>query len=526
MAFVQQKNQSLWQKEYSLPDMPRLQSSLETDVCIVGAGIAGLLTAYELLQQGLKVVLVERGPLEKNETGFTTCHLSDAIDDGFAHILKIHGREKLRLFYQSHRAAIQLLEDIVKRENIDCDFQRVNGYLFLSPDKDTSYLAKEMEAALEAGAEGLKISTDFTESFFKMGPALRFENQAQMHPLKFINGLVRAILSKGGQIFEHSNAEQFHEGKETYVEMEGNHQVRCQSIVLATNGPTTTNQIYLKAAAYRTYCLALRVRRGSIPAALYWDTADSYHYMRISHSLQHPDSDILLVGGEDHRVGEGHPEKAFENLMTWARERIGFHSAELVAKWSGQIMEPVDGMAFIGRSPGRKHTYIVTGDSGHGFTHSAIASKLITGLIQGNTPELAAIYDPHRFAIKALKDYVSENSNSLQQYADWVLPHDSVETLAPDEGCIVNQGLKRIAVYRDSEGHVFKMSAVCPHLGGIVKWNTAEKTWDCPCHGSRFNKFGASLHAPATTDLKPLDRNKKHVPDKEDLHQEQQSKSD
>ncbi|WP_413585121.1 FAD-dependent oxidoreductase [Bdellovibrio sp. HCB274] len=526
MAFAQQKTQSLWQKEIAMPQLPRLQNSIETDVCVVGAGIAGLLTAYELLQQGFKVVVIERGPLAKDETGFTTAHLSDAIDDGFAHILRIHGLEKLRLFYQSHRAAIQLLEDIVKTENIDCDFKRVNGYLFLSPDKEPSYLAQELDAALQAGAEGVKISTDFTESFFNMGTALRFENQAQLHPLKFISGLVRAILSKGGQIFEHSNAEYFHEGRNTYVKVTDDYKVECKSIILATNGPTTTNKIYFKQAAYRTYCIGFKVRRNSIPSALYWDTAESYHYIRTNPSVHDNESDILLIGGEDHRVGEGHPEKAFQNLVDWAQERLGTHLSEPVVAWSGQILEPVDGMAFIGRSPGRKHTYLITGDSGHGFTHSAIASKLITGLIQGKEMELAKIYDPNRFAIKAMKDYISENANTIQQYADWVLPHDAVETLKPDEGCVVNHGLKRIAVYKDPEGRTFKMSAVCTHLGGVVKWNSTEKTWDCPCHGSRFNKYGACLHAPATADLKPLDRENIEVPDKENLNQELQSKSE
>ncbi|WP_340596420.1 FAD-dependent oxidoreductase [Bdellovibrio sp. GT3] len=484
--------------------MPRLENSLQTDICVVGGGIAGLLCAYELLQRGRRVILLERGTLSKNETGYTTAHLSDALDDGFSHLLDIHGLDKLRLFYRSHREGIELFESIIKNENIECDFQRVNGYLFSSPDKEASYLDQELEAATKAGVKGVKFSTDFKESFFEMGPALQFQNQAQIHPLKFINGLIKAIIKKGGLIYENTNAISFHETPETYVETEGGFKIECDSIILATNGPTTTNKIYLKQAAYRTYCIALKVRRDSIPHALFWDTSDSYHYMRVTQSSKDSNTDILIVGGEDHRVGEGHPEKAFKNLLTWTQERLGTHISDVATMWSGQLLEPVDGMAFIGKSPGRNHTYIVTGDSGHGFTHSAIASKVIADQIEGSHNEYSGIYDPNRFTPKALKDYVTQNTTTIQHYADWILPHDDIASLLPDEGCVVNDGLKRVAVYKDRDGKLFRMSAVCPHLAGIVKWNSAEKTWDCPCHGSRFDRFGSCLHAPTTHDLQPL----------------------
>ncbi|QDK46541.1 hypothetical protein DOM22_15875 [Bdellovibrio sp. ZAP7] len=504
MDYVQQRTQSLWQKEFSLPDLAPLKSSIETDVCVVGAGIAGLLCAYELLRQGLRVVVLERGPLEKNQTGYTTSHLADALDDGFDHLLRIHGEETTRMFYQSHRAAISLIEKIARDENIECDFHRVNGYLFLSPEHQPSYLAKEFEAAILAGAEAVKLSSDFPEAFFKTGPAIRFENQGQIHPLKFTRGLIGAIEKKGGKIFEHTQADDYHEGEETYVMTEGGHRVKCKSIVLATNAPTSTLKIYLKQAAYRTYCIAVKIPKGSILPALYWDTQENYHYVRMV-PLENRSYDALLIGGEDHRVGEGHPEKAFEQLYEWTQRRLGLTSNEVLASWSGQIMEPVDSIAFIGRSPGKKNTYLITGDSGHGFTHSAIASKLITGLIKGEHQELEKIYDPNRLTLKAAKDYVSENANTFQQYADWVLPHDSIDTLALDEGCIVNHGSHKMAVYKDEDGRIYKMSGMCPHLGGLVKWNSVEKTWDCPCHGSRFDKFGACLHPPATSGLKSLE---------------------
>ncbi|UYL09932.1 FAD-dependent oxidoreductase [Bdellovibrio sp. SKB1291214] len=508
---MQQKTESFWQKDFSLSSISQLDESLNTDVCVVGGGVAGLLTAYELLKQGLRVVVLERGPLNKNESSFTTAHLSAALDDGFDHMLHLHGQEKLRLFYQSHRHAIQLIEKIITDEKIDCEFARVNGYLFLSPDKDQAYLAREYEAALLAGAEDIKFASEFPETFFPTGPAIRFEGQGQLHPLKFVQGLVQAILRHGGKVYEYSNAEYFHEGEETFVIAKGDHRIDCKDIVLATNSPTTSNKIYLKQAAYRTYAIALKIPKGSMTPALYWDTQENYHYVR-SVSSPERNFDVLIVGGEDHRVGEGHPEKCFENLLEWVQQRLEINSTEMVASWSGQVEEPVDGIAFIGLSPGKKNTYIVTGDSGHGYTHAAIASKIITGLIKGEHHQWASIYDPNRFTLKAAKDYLSENANTLQQYADWIVPHESIETLNLNEGCIVNRGLQKMAVYKDEEGKLFKMSAVCPHMGGLVKWNSVEKTWDCPCHGSRFNRFGETLHPPATTNLQSLDGTKKEVP--------------
>ncbi|WP_413558370.1 FAD-dependent oxidoreductase [Bdellovibrio sp. HCB209] len=518
MAIYQQKTQSLWQKHFILPEFPKLTEPIQTDICVVGGGVAGMLVAYELVKQGREVVVLERGPLHKNETGFTTAHLSDAIDDGFAHIKSIHGIDKLRLFYQSHKMAIDIIEKIVRDEGIECDFQRVDGFLFLSSDKSAEYLAQEYETALEAGAEDIKLATDFPEAFFNMGTAIRFSNQAQLHPLKFIQGLTQAVLRGGGKIYTHSNVEDVHEGDEVFVTVGGN-RVSCNSIVLATNGPTTTNSLYLKQAAYRTYSVAVKIRKDSVKPALYWDTSDSYHYLRVASSSD-PNSDVLIIGGEDHRVGEGHPEKALENLLSWIQTRLSLPHPEVEAFWSGQLLEPVDGLAFIGRSPGKKNIYIITGDSGHGFTHSAIASKLINNLIQGEHSELAKLYDPHRFAIKALKDYASENLNTVQQYADWIMPHESITHLANDEGCVVNHGLQRIAVYKDNEGHLHKMSAVCPHMGGIVKWNSLEKTWDCPCHGSRFNCFGGSLHSPTTLDLRSLEPKNPEAPGNSPNYQE------
>jgi nitrite reductase/ring-hydroxylating ferredoxin subunit len=349
------------------------------------------------------------------------------------------------------------------------------------------------------------MASDFPESFFELGPALRFEGQAQIHPLKFIDGIIHAIRRRGGLIFENTEAQEFHETADTsYVITEKGVRVDCKATVIATNGPSTPTTLYFKQAAYRTYAMALKIEKNSIIPALFWDTQDNYHYVRTQPGPT-KEYDMLIVGGEDHRVGEGHPEKAFENLQTWIAERLGMPNLEVLAAWSGQIMEPVDGIAFIGRSSGKKNTFFVTGDSGHGFTHSTIASKLLTSLIQGQPHELEEVFSPRRIAIKALHDYFTENANTAMQYADWILPTHSLETLENNEGCVIQEGIHKVAIYRDETGMLHRLSAICPHMKGLVKWNTLEKTWDCPCHGSRFDKDGRCLHGPASEGLKSVE---------------------
>jgi Rieske Fe-S protein len=233
-----------------------------------------------------------------------------------------------------------------------------------------------------------------------------------------------------------------------------------------------------------------------VPAALYWDTADPYHYVRLQR-------DVLIVGGEDHKTGqEDDAYDRFAYLESWARERFPIGDAEY--KWSGQVMEPVDGLAYIGRNPGDKgHILVTTGDSGQGMTHGTIAGILLTDLILGRPNPWESLYDPSRKSLRSAAEYVKENVNVAKQYLDYVSPGevDSVDEIRPGHGALVREGLAKLAVFRDDHGAVHALSAVCPHLGCIVHWNTLEGTWDCPCHGSRFDTDGRVLNGPAAVGL-------------------------
>jgi glycine/D-amino acid oxidase-like deaminating enzyme/nitrite reductase/ring-hydroxylating ferredoxin subunit len=506
MSQYHQNTFSLWQTDIILSDMMPLKKSISTEVCVIGAGISGLMTAYFLQKKGYKVVVIDKDDLGFDETALSTAHLASALDDGFVQLIKWHGRDGARLAYQSHKEAIDIIEEVARIENIECDFKRVEGYLFLGPEQDKEFLERELTACQEIGIDEVALISQPEAAFFESGMCLRFTEQAQFHPLKFLNGLCERIRAHGGAIYTNTKVVSVHAGDLPIVEVEEGHRITCDSVVVATNVPINNMMdVHLKEAAYRTYAMALKVPLDSFVPALYWDTADPYHYIRMATSSLR-DYDLLIIGGEDHRVGQKeHAENCFVRLLDWAQSRLGIRNPEVMASWSGQIIEPMDGLAYIGHNPGDKNVYIVTGDSGHGITHGAIASQIIPALIAEGTHRWAELYSPKRFVWRGFSEFVKENVQTGIQYRDWMTreTHDIAE-LAAGEGCVVSEGFAKVAAYRDKKGEVHRFSAVCPHLGGIVRWNEAEKSWDCPCHGSRFSKMGEVLNGPALNNLEPL----------------------
>ena len=275
-------------------------------------------------------------------------------------------------------------------------------------------------------------------------------------------------------------------------------------VVVATNTPVNDRvAIHTKQAPYVTYVIGVQVPRDSVTRALYWDTGDPYHYVRLESDKQKP-YDLLIVGGEDHKTGQANDgDERYGRLEQWTRERFPqMHEVEF--RWSGQVMEPADGLAFIGRNPlDEDNVYIATGDSGQGMTHGTIAGMLLTDLIQGRKNKWKDLYSPSRIRLKAIPEYASENINVAGQYAGYVTAGDikSDSELKRGEGAIMREGIGKIAVHRDHAGNLHKLSAICPHLGCVVAWNSSEETWDCPCHGSRFSAEGRVYQGPANSDL-------------------------
>ena len=502
------KTDSLWNLTADLPADTLLENSDHANVCVVGAGIAGMTTAYLAAREGKTVIVLDDGPIGGGETGRSTAHLTNALDDRYFEIEHLHGEQGARLAAESHTAAINKIEEIVREERLDCDFERLNGYLFEPPGANPEILHRELEAAHRAGLKQVKFLNRAPVTAFDTGRCLVFPDQAQFHPLKYLSGLARAIVRDGGRICTRScHVEKIEGGEKATITIRRGATVTASSVVVATNTPINDLfSIHTKQAAYRTYVIGALVPKGAVVKALYWDTTLPCHSVRLqSYSEVH---DVLLVGGENHKTGQAHDTNArFDRLEDWARQL--FPAIEQVEfRWSGQVMEPVDCLAFIGHNPADKsNVYIATGDSGNGMTYGTIAGMLIADLMQGRDNPWAALYNPRRKTLRAAGEFAKVNLNVARQYTNYVTGGDvkSETEIPPGFGAVIRRGLQKIAVYRDEEGETFEMSAICPHLGCVVDWNRTEQTWDCPCHGSRFDAKGSVINGPANANLQPAD---------------------
>ena len=500
---------SIWSASTELPTYPRLDRDLVTDVVVVGGGIAGMSVGYHLARAGRSVVVLDDGPFGGGITSRTTAHLTCAMDNTYGTVESRRGTENARLAAESHRAAIERIATIAETEHIDCDFERRDGYLFLPPGEKIATLESELAAVQRAGVAVERLPR-VPFDFFDTGPCIHYPDQAQFHPLKYLAGLAGAIVRDRGRLFNGTHVDRIEGGKHPCVHA-GVHTVRAHAVVVATNAPVNDRFLMVtKYAPYTTYVIGARIPSSSVPPGLYWDMDDPYHYVRV-HTIatgEEGPHDILIVGGEDHKSGQADDtERRHGRLERWARKR--FPMIEGVEfRWAGQVLESVDGLAFIGRNPGLEdNVYIATGDSGMGMTHGTIAGMLISDLIAGRANPWQSLYDPSRKPLRAAGKYLKENANVARQYLDWVVPGEAItrDDVEPGEGAIIRDGLKKVAVYRDARGTLHEFSAVCPHLGCIVQWNPTERTWDCPCHGSRFDKRGEVINGPANKDLRRLD---------------------
>lgn len=492
---IKDRTESVWDQVH-LPHFDSIKKNQKTEICIVGGGITGVSIAYELALRGHKVMLVEAFRIGSGQTSRTTAHLTCQLEEQFLELLKMHDEETVRVFYEAHRKAIDIIEENISKENISCDFKRLDGHLFQGANFDKEKMWKEVEAAKKCGAD-----LEYVEAVPFLSdqlPGLRFRKQAQFNPLKYIRGLIEAMSEMNVTIYEGTHIQDmWQEDRENWVLLtDSGHQISANQLIVATNTPVNNRfHIHTRQSAYRTYAMSFSVKAQAMEDCLLWDTEDPYHYIRFADGY-------LIVGGEDHRTGQAPDHDPFIELENWSRKKFSFIE-EVIHKWSGQVFEPMDQIGFIGRNPGlEKNVYISTGESGIGMTSAAIASKLIPDLIENKANPWAAVFDPTRPLVKGLKDFVIENLNVARQYTDWVTPSEvsSLDEIPIDGGGLMREGITKTCFYHDAD-HFERKSAVCTHLGGIVQWNDIEKTWDCPCHGSRFNTKGKVIEGPSLSDL-------------------------
>ncbi len=497
----------IWTKSIELPEYPAPDGGVHAEVIVVGAGISGLTSAYLLAKQGMSVMVLDEGRIGSGQTERTSAHLASIIDDRFAFIEKQHDEETSRLAHESHATAINKIEQIIHDEEIACDFTRLPAYFFAGPDGDEKELDDEFEPAKRAGAQVQIVKT--IPALPHAGRGLRFDNQARFHPCKYLRGLAKACESAGVKIYtgrrvsDVKGADPKNDAPARVTFHDNEQVLTADHVVVATNVPTPINDwvtIYLKQAAYRTYMVGLQVPVNAVPDALYWDTADPYHYARLLGEVV-DGYDTLLVGGADHKTGQGADASHFDRLVEWTRAVFPEVGKE-TCRWSGQVVEPVDGLGFIGIAPtSGERVYVITGDSGMGLTHGTLGAMLIADLIAGRDNPWQKIYDPSRTPVNT--ELLSEIANTTKQYVDYISSGEikSESDLEPGQGGIMRSGLSKLALYRDHDGKIHRMSAVCPHLKCIVHWNGVEKSWDCPCHGSRFDCTGRVVMGPAFSNL-------------------------
>ena len=498
--------QPVWQE---VPDSAAFRSELPAtvDVCVVGAGIAGLTVAYQLARAGKTVAVVEARSIGSGMTSCTTAHLANVIDDRFVNVIKVRGESNARKAADAHAAAIDFIEQTVAREQIDCRFARVSGFLVAASEKDHRMLADEADAAETCGVTVERLPT-FPGQKFRGGRCLRFPRQGRFEPMAYLAGLAKAITDRGGAIVTGRRVKEVEDGSPCRVATEDGRDLRAHAVVMATNSPVNDRvRLHTKQFPYMTYVIGLKVPAAGMPDALIWDTIDPYHYVRLAGKPGPDGADTLIVGGEDHKTGqEDDAIDRFAKLEAWARHHVPA-AGELTHRWAGQVLETLDGLAYIGRNPGDENVYVVTGDSGMGMTHGTVAGLLIPDLIAGTQNPWADLFDPSRTPVRSAGEFVSENANVAWQYTDYLTGSevDSLDDIKPGSGAVVRMGLRKVAVYRDDQGALHGCSAMCPHLGAVVHWNPAEQTWDCPAHGSRFDCEGKVKQGPANVDLEPVE---------------------
>ena len=494
-----------WLTSASMPRFPRLERNETADVVIVGGGLSGLTAAYLLSAEGLSVIVLERDRCAMVDTGHTTAHLTMVTDARLSELVKNVGRDRAQAVWDAGLAAIAEIEKIVGFEEIECDFMRVPGYLHAPRQKARGQADVDFrEEATLAMDLGFDASFEPEVPLMKR-PGVRFEDQARFHPHQYLAGLAEAITSRGGRIFEQSAASEFMD-KPFAVRANG-FTVTCADVVIGTHTPLTGHSSMVMATAFQTklalytsYVIAGRVAPGRVPDALFWDTADPYDYVRLEPQGDH---DVVIYGGEDHKTGQVDDTRAcFQRLE--GRFLSLLPGVEVTHHWSGQIIETADGLAYLGRNA--EHQYVATGFAGNGMTFGTLGAMIATDGILGRPSPWVELFGVGRKKVRgAFWDYVKENKDYPSHLVrDRIAPAggDAPPAIRPGEGQVLTLDGKRVAAYRDDNGAMILRSAICTHMGCEVKWNTAERTWDCPCHGSRFMPTGEVISGPAESPLR------------------------
>jgi len=500
--------QSVWQKtvEDAKNRYPSITQDLRVDALIVGGGITGVTAAYLLKKAGKKVALVEKNTVGSGETSHTTAHITYPTDERLRDLVSTFGRSHAQAAWDAQLAGSDQIASIVRSESIACELRHIPGYLFAageaSIEDEGPRLMEDFQLSSEMGFD-----TSYVASAPVVNrPAVRFANQMKFHPLKYVNALAGLVNGDGSHVFEGCEASDFQESPSRAKC--GDHTITYDHVFFATHVPLQGNTGTLSAALfqtkqalYSTYAIGAKLPAGSAPEALLWDTADPYLYLRFDRA---EDGMYLIIGGKDHKTGQ--EENTAANYASLEADLLAlFPDAAIDYRWSGQVVETPDGLPYIGEIS--KGQYVATGFSGTGMTWGTTAAMMFRDHVLGIKNPWQDLLAVSRKTLSASWDYVKENKDYPFYLAKDLVAGPAKEQLANllcGEGKILRQNGKKVAASRSEDGNLLVRSAVCPHMGCIVAWNSAEKTWDCPCHGSRFTASGDVIGGPAESPLEEV----------------------
>lgn len=496
---------SVWQEE-----IKKFPASINIntiyDVAIVGGGITGISAALRLQKSGKKCVLLEAFNIGFGTTGGTTAHLNNFYDTTYAEAISKFGLENAKLLAKSAEDAMKIIENNIRENNISCDFEKKSAQLFALDDKQKKQLDDILEGSERVGHTMTNIDRiSFPIPFTK---AVEIPGQGQFHPIKYITSLGQVFLNSGGTIVENCRCESHSEEDDFIILKTSKGVIKAKNVIYATHIPPGISRLHFTNSPYRSYVIAFTLNDNNYPEQLGYDLTDPYHYYRV-HEVN--GEKLIIAGGEDHKTGHSDDTgESFSNLENYIREH--FNVGLVKFSWSSQYYEPVDGLPYIGKLPGSKNIYTATGFRGNGMIFGSLSSMIISDLILHQNSEYENLFNPSRVdPIAGLTEFVKENVTVVTDFIKDKLFMEKITSFSEvtdGEGKVVKYEGESYAVYKENEGRVHLLKSTCPHAKCEVRWNSAELSWDCPCHGSRFGINGEVLTAPSVKSLVKINENK------------------
>ncbi|MCM4158624.1 FAD-dependent oxidoreductase [Antarcticibacterium flavum] len=491
---------SIWKAKASNNHYPPLQGQLEVDIAIVGGGITGITSAYLLAKSGVRVAVLESMQVGGGTTAGSTGNLYTMVDNRLHHIQAKFDKQTARTVAESRTAAVDFIEQLTLDYDIECSFKRQPWILYTESGEEKKIIQKTKEALRDFGLEVEELQS--LPLPFQIDSAIKVENQAQFNPAAFVSGLAQNIEKDRCKIFENTPVHHIEKGS-PHILHTPNGKVTAGKVILATHSPKGVYALHSKLFPHREYALAAKLKSGEYPEGIFWSTDSKTHPSLRSYDTA--DGKYLITVGYHHKVGQEDPQKDYFGDLEKNLRRI-YDVEEVVYKWSAQHYKPADGLPYIGESSD-DNIYVATGFSTDGLTYGVVSAMIFKDLLTGKENKWAKTYDAKRFTpLKSAKPFIKENLNVLKEYLKDIpgkAEAGMFSEVKKGEGKIIEMKDEKWAVHRDEDGKLCAASAVCTHMDCIVNWNNEEKTWDCPCHGSRFRPTGEVIEGPA---FSPLDK--------------------